>query len=75
MKEETQKQAERRQVMKEKGPQDVGYVIRDLEKDTTGAKYLRLGNSASFAELCSYVVELPILEQWHQEVKIAKHRM
>ena len=43
-----------------------------LDKDTIGAKYLKLEKSVSFAELCSFVVELPLSEHWCLEVKIAK---
>ena len=46
--------------------------IADLKKDAIGAKYLRMGSSISFSELCSFVVELPILEYCRLEVKLAK---
>ena len=72
MKTETEEQAEKRQVMKEGGHQDIGDVVMDLGKDTTGTKDLNLEISISFAELCSYVVELSVSEYWHPEVKKAK---
>ena len=58
--------------MLEDGLQDVENLVTDLDKDVTGAKYLRMENSVSFSEICSYVVELPISEHWRPEGKVAK---
>ena len=44
----------------------------EFEKDTTGAKYLKLENSNSFYDICSYMVELPVSEHGRPEVKDAK---
>ena len=51
-----------KQVMLEDGLEDVENLYTDLEKDVTGAKYLKMQNSVSFSETCSYVIELPISE-------------
>ena len=45
---------------------------RSLEKDVTGAKYLKMENSVSFSEMCSYVIELPVSEHGRPEVKMVK---
>ena len=47
-------------------------LIDEVKKDLIGAKYLRMTNSVSFNEMCSFVVELPISEHWRPEVKLTK---
>ena len=44
----------------------------DLKNDAIGAGYLRVANTVSFSDICSYVIELPISEHWKPEVKAAK---
>ena len=46
--------------------------LSELEKDIIGAKYLKMENSVSFSEMCSYIIEFPVSEHWRPEVKIAK---
>ena len=46
--------------------------LMDIYKDVIRVKYLRMQNSVSFSELYSFVVELPVLEHWRPEVKLAK---
>ena len=44
----------------------------DMEKDTTGAKYLTMENSVSFSEMCTFTVELPTAEHKRPGVVSAK---
>ena len=62
-------------VMLEDGLEEVENLIEnqtDLEVDSVGAKYLRMENTVSFSEMCSYVIELPVSEHGRPEVKAAK---
>ena len=62
----------KKQFMLEDSLQNVKNLHTDLEKDVTGAKYLKIENSVSFSETCTYVIELPVSEHGRPEVKIAK---
>ena len=44
--------------------EDVENLLGDLKKDVVGAKYLKMSNSVSFSERCSYVIHLPVFEHW-----------
>ena len=57
--------------MLEDGLQDMKN-LQDLEKDVVGARSLKVVNSVSFSELCSYVVGLLMAEHWRLEVKAVK---
>ena len=46
--------------------------LKDEEKDTVGAKYLKVVNSVSFSDVSVYTVELPVSESGRPEVKKAK---
>ena len=46
----------------------------EFEKDTPGAKYLKLENSVCFSDLCSYVVELSVSEHGRPKVKDTKKK-
>ena len=58
--------------MLEDGLEDVENILADLNKDSIGAKYLKMSNSVSFSDSCSCVIELPVSEHWRPEVKLAK---
>ena len=58
--------------MLEDGLEDVENLLADLNKDSIGAKYLKMSNSVSFSDSCSCVIELPVSEHWRPEVKLAK---
>ena len=78
LKNESKESAERRQVMLEDGLQDVDSLqnednLKDEEKDTVGAKYLKMVNSVSFSDLSVYTVEIPVSEHGRPEVKEAKN--
>ena len=62
----------KKQVMLEDGLEDVENLLADLNKDSIGAKYLKMSNSVSFSDSCSCVIELPVSEHWRPEVKLAK---
>ena len=62
----------KKKLMLEDGLEDLENLLSDLDKDAIGAKYLRMSNSVSFDKMCSYVIELPISEHWHPDVKLAK---
>ena len=47
-------------------------MLADLDKDSIGAKCLKILTSVSFSDICSYVIELPVSEHWRLEVKLAK---
>ena len=47
-------------------------TLEDKEKDTVGAKYLKVINSVPFLDVAIYTVELPFSEHWRPEVKEAK---
>ena len=47
--------------------------LKDEEKDTVGAKYLKMVNSVSFSDLSVYTVELLVSEHGRPEVKEAKN--
>ena len=77
VKNESKEDAEQRQVMLEDRLQDVDNLrnedtLEDEEKDTVGAKYLKVVNSVSFSDLSIYTVKLPISEHGRPEVKVAK---
>ena len=59
-------------VMLEDGLEDVENLYTDLKDDVIGASYLKMVQSVSFSELCSYTIELPVSEHWKPEVKAAK---
>ena len=62
----------KKQVILEDGLEDVENLLADLNKDSIGAKYLKMSNSVSFSDSCSCVIELPVSEHWRPEVKLAK---
>ena len=47
-------------------------TLEDEEKDSIGAKYLKVVNSVSFSDIAIYTVELPVSEHGRPEVKEAK---
>ena len=47
-------------------------LLADLSQDSASTKYLRMANSVSFDEMCSYSLELPVSDHWRPDVKIAK---
>ena len=47
-------------------------TLEEEEKDTVGAKYLKVVNSVLFSDLSLYTVELPVSEHGRPEVKVAK---
>ena len=61
-----------KEVMLEDGLEDVENLYTDLKDDVIGASYLKMAQSVSFSELCSYTIELPVSEHWRPEVKAAK---
>ena len=62
-----------KEVMLEDGLQDVKNLFTDdLRTDVIGANYLKIAQTVSFSEMCTYTVELPISEHWRPEVKLAK---
>merc|ERR1712030_113785 len=64
----------KKHVMLEDGLQDLDMLHAELEKDMTGAKYLKMQNSVSFSDICSYVIELPVSEHGRPEVIAAKEK-
>ena len=46
-------------------------IPEEEEKDTIGAKYLKVVNSVSFSDVAIYTVEFPVSEHWKPEVKEA----
>ena len=44
----------------------------DVDSDAVGANYLKVVNSASFADISIYTVTLPVSEHGRPEVKEAK---
>ena len=76
VKNESEQEAEQRQVMLKDGLQDVDKLqdnLKDKENDTVGAKYLKMVNSVSFSDLSVYTVELLVSEHGRPEVKEAKN--
>ena len=65
---------ERDMVMLEDGLADVDTLHAEMEKDSTGAKYLTLENSVSFSDMCTFIVELPVSEHKIPEVVSAKRK-
>ena len=61
-----------KEVMLEDGLEDVENLFTDLKDNTIGAGYLKMANTLSFLELCSYFIELPVSEHWRPEFKAAK---
>ena len=62
--------------MLEDGLQDVDKLqdnLKDKEKDTVGAKYLKIVNSVSLSDISVYTVELWVLVHGRPEVKEAKN--
>ena len=47
-------------------------LLTELKNDEVGASYLKTAQSVSFSEMCTFTVELPTLEHWRPEVKVAK---
>ena len=58
----------KKQVMLEDGVEDVDNLLSDLETDVVGVKYLKMTNSISFSEMCTYVIELSVSEHWRPKV-------
>ena len=63
--------------MLENGLQDVDKLwnkdtLEDEEKDTIGAKYLKVVNSVSISDLSIFTVELPVSEHRRPQVKVTK---
>ena len=60
--------------MLEDGLEDIKNLLdqEDLEGDTIGAKYLRMANTVSFLEMCTYTIKLPVSQHGTPEVKAAK---
>ena len=56
--------------MTEDGLEDVKNLYFDLKNDGVSANYLKMAQSVSFSEFCTYTIELPLSEHWRQEVKI-----
>ena len=54
------------------GLEDVENLYTDFKNDSVGASYLKMAQSVSFSEFCTYTIELPISEHWRPEVKVAK---
>ena len=71
---ESIKDSNSKKVMLEDGLEDVKNLLdqEDLEGDTIGAKYLRMANTVSFLEMCTYTIELPASQHGIPEVKAAK---
>ena len=44
------------------GLKDVENLYTDFRNDSFGANYLKMAQSVSFSELCTYTIELPISE-------------
>ena len=61
-----------REVMLEDGIEHIENLHTDIKDDIAGADYLKMANSVSFSEFCTYTVELPTSEHWRLEVKVAK---
>ena len=47
-------------------------TLEDEEKDTIGAKYLKVVNSVYLLDIAIYTIELPVSEHGRPEVKEAK---
>ena len=58
--------------MLEDSLEDVENLLTDLKDDAVGANYLKVANSVSFSEFCTYTVDLPTSEHWRPEVKSMK---
>ena len=71
---ESIKDSNSKKVMLEDGLEDVKNLLdqEDLEGDTIGVKYLRMANTVSFSEMCTYTIELPVSQFGTPEVKSAK---
>ena len=65
---------EKYMVMLEDGLADMETLHAEMEKDSTGAKYLTLENSVSFSEMCTFTVELPVSEHKRPKVVSAKRK-
>ena len=61
-----------KEVMLEEGLEDIENLHTEIKDDAVGANYLRMANSVSFSDFCTYTVELPVSEHWRPEVKSAK---
>ena len=61
-----------KKVMLEDGLEDMENLYADLKDDVISASYLKMAQSVSFSELCSYTIELPVSEHWRPEVKAVK---
>ena len=58
--------------MLEDGLEDVENLYTNLKDDVICASYLKMAQSVSFSELCSYTIELRVSEHWRPEVKAVK---
>ena len=61
-----------KEVMLKEGLEDIENLYTEMKDDTVGAHYLRMANSISFSDFCTYTVEFPMSEHWRPEVKVAK---
>ena len=51
-----------KEVMLEDGLEDMENLYTNLKDNVIGASYLKMANTISFSELCTYTIELPVLE-------------
>ena len=52
--------------------EDVESLYSDMKTDGARAGYLKMAQSVSFSEFCTYTIELPLSEHWRPEVKVAQ---
>ena len=52
----------KKQVILEDGLDDVENLLTDSDKDSICAKYLKMSNSVSFPDMCTYVIQLTVSE-------------
>ena len=57
--------------MLEDGLEDIENLLTDLDKDSVGAKYLRMANNVSFSDICSFVIEFPVSANFSKEAFIS----
>ena len=63
---------DKKEVMIEDGLEDLDNLYSDIKTDNVGAGYLKMAQSVSFSEFCTYTIELPLSEHWRPEVKVIK---
>ena len=63
---------EKKDVMTKDGLEDIKNLYTDMKTDGVGANHMRMAQSVSFSEICSYTVELPISDHWKLELNAAK---